>query len=625
MAEIVLSLTVGEFRRVALERVEWLAQALGEREDLIAGRDFVKRNPTALIRHRTERDILRCLDDQLGQLVESHPRFDACGRALSALIERVTRAASPPELLEVFEAILEVEDGEFPGRLPADRDAFSMRADTTRVYLHARAESIGDEIAAAVESDITDLRYVTSVMRLITELRECGRLPNRDETAAIQAAFHLLDRGVQMPTAYQSLGTSGFRQIQTYLSVADPGDGHIKVTCADPMLLRGTAVHLEHIDRDKECNRDLVEPYRLAAARTAARVRLHVGAAAPCTAFIGRPVFESGNVRRDLLKAVHLSASSCTAMFMNGYADCKIAIERMTATEAVGFMQCVAGNVIRDTNRQSLTAAFNINTPFCDDRDGGRRELNTRYEIAALSIELACAGGFHRVAWDGSLNAIPSQPPIVEQFTHAELLDLVHRAHERGLQVYVSAGLEPRHIRPCVYLGVDGIGIGTSLHYVDPESRLMGSLRPDAVAEALAIRDAAESEPLGRGAKLLARLDRLFFERVLPGSEDEIRVTLFEALKRCDPFDAERVAARLAHIHDMPANSDDPILEAGRRLLASLLAQSVAESGGIGATQSTSVDEVRYLVDCRDIAQLRELLRGQGEAGYRSGQRGRMS
>jgi len=46
----------------------------------------------------------------------------------------------------------------------------------------------------AVESDITDLRYVTSVMRLITELRECGRLPNRDETAAIQAAFHLLDR-----------------------------------------------------------------------------------------------------------------------------------------------------------------------------------------------------------------------------------------------------------------------------------------------------------------------------------------------------------------------------------------------------------------------------------------------
>src|SRR5215208_3168259 len=225
-----------------------------------------------------------------------------------------------------------------PGRLPAERDAFSMRADTTRVYLHARADSIADETAAAVESDIADLRYVTSVMRLLTELRECRRLPNRDETAAIQAAFRLLDRGVQIPTAYRSLGTSGFREIQTYLSIADPGDGHIRVTCAHPMLLRGTAVHVEHIDRDEQFDRELVEPYRLAAAMTAARVRLHVGAAAPCTAFIGRPVFESGSVRRDLLKAVHLCASSCTAMFMNGYADCKIAIERMTATEAVEFM-----------------------------------------------------------------------------------------------------------------------------------------------------------------------------------------------------------------------------------------------------------------------------------------------
>src|SRR5207344_79828 len=103
----------------------------------------------------------------------------------------------------------------------------------------------------------------------------------------------------------------------------------------------------------------------------------------------------------------------------------------------------------------------------------------------------------------------------------------------------------------------------------------------DAVAEALTIRDAAEGEPFGRGAKLLARLDRLFFERALPGSEDEMRVMLFEALRRGDPLDAERVAASLTHIEDMAANSDDPILEAGRRLVASLLAQSVVESGGI--------------------------------------------
>jgi hypothetical protein len=297
-------------------------------------------------------------------------------------------------------------------------------------------------------------------------------------------------------------------------------------------------------------------------------------------------------------------------MFMNGYADCKIAIERMTATEAVEFMQCLAGNVVRDRNRQCLTAAFSINTSIFDDRDGRDRQLIGRYEIAHLGIELARVGGFDRVAWDGSSNELPSQP-IVKQFTHAELLNLVHRAHEQGLQVYVSAGLHPRHIRQCVYVGVDGIGIGTSLHHVDPDSQLMGSLRPEAVVEALTIRDAAEGEPLGRGAKLLARLDRLYFERALPGSDDKVRIMLFEALKRGDALEAEHIAARLTHIHDMPPNSDDPILEAGRRLIASLLGQSVAESGTISEAHSTLIDDVRHLVDCRDITQLRELLRGQ--------------
>jgi hypothetical protein len=610
MAEIVLSLTVGEFRRVALERVEWLVRSLSEREAVIAGAAFVKQTPTALIRHRTDRDILQSIDDRMRQLVESHPRFDACGRALGALLDRVTRAVSAPELLEAFESLLEVEDAEFPGRLPADRDLFSMRADASRVYLQARVEPMHDEIAAAVDSDIADLRYVTAVMRLLHEIRESRRLPNRDETAAIQAAFRLLDRGVQIPTAYQSLGTSGFRHIQTYLSVADPGDGHIKVTCADPLLLRGTAVHVEQIDRDLVCDRDLVEPYRLPAALTAARVRLHVGMAAPCTAFIGRPVFESGDVRRDLLKAVHLSASSCTAMFINGFADCKIAIERMTATEAVEFMQCLAGNVIRDSSRQSLTAAFNVHTPIRDDRDGRGGYVATPYAIARLGIELARAGGFDRIAWDGSWNDVPSHP-IVEQFTHADLLDLVHRAHEQGLQVYVSAGLEPRHIGPCVRLGVDGIGIGRSLHYVDHDSQLMGPLKPDAIADALALRDAAQRETLGRAAKLLARLDRLWFERALRRDEDEVRIRLFEALTRGDDAEAERAAARLAHIDDMPPNSDDPILEAGRRLVASLLGQTDADAGQFGAVPSTVIDEVRRLVDCRDVMQLRELLRGQ--------------
>ena len=86
---------------------------------------------------------------------------------------------------------------------------------------------------------------------------------------------------------------------------------------------------------------------------------------------------------------------------------------------------------------------------------------------------------------------------------------------------------------------------------------------------------------------------------------------LLEALKRGDAFEAERIGSCLRHIDDMPSNTDDPILEAGRRLIASLLGQSVAEGEAISAAHSTFIDDVRHLVDCRDITQLRELLRGQ--------------
>jgi hypothetical protein len=39
--------------------------------------------------------------------------------------------------------------------------------------------------------------------------------------------------------------------------------------------------------------------------------------------------------------------------------------------------------------------------------------------------------------------------------------------------------------------------------------------------------------------------------------------------------------------------------------------QWVAESGGIIAAHSTFIDDVRHLVGCRDVTQLREVLRGQ--------------
>src|SRR5690242_2723840 len=105
MAEIVISLTVGEFRRVALERVERIVRTLGEREDLAATHEFRKPTPTALLRHRTERDLLQCVERCVCELVVAHPKFEALGRTLNALVERFSQASLPSQLVAAFEAL----------------------------------------------------------------------------------------------------------------------------------------------------------------------------------------------------------------------------------------------------------------------------------------------------------------------------------------------------------------------------------------------------------------------------------------------------------------------------------------------------------------------------------------
>lgn len=405
-----------------------------------------------------------------------------------------------------------------------------------------------------------------------------------------------------MPSAYRSIGVSGFREHQTCLSVANPGDGHIRVMCSSARLLSGTVIHIEHIDRDGERDREKLEPYRLPAALNAARVRLHAGVAAPCTAYVGRPVFESG---RDMLKSVHMTASACTSMFMNGIADCKVAIERMTTSEAIRFMRAVAGNAVRDATRQYLSGAFNVNLPIVDDRAGTTITITEKFEIARLGIDLAVSGRFEKVTWDGASNVEPSIP-IVEQLTYEQLIDLVHIAHEKGLETYISAGLQPIHMRTCTYIGVDGVGIGTSLHDYNPESGLRGQLKAERVREVLDIRDAAAHEPLGRGAALLARMDRMYFEGTLPLALDSKRRSLYSLMRdRKDDY----VVALVEEIGVIPgaAFSDvHPLIAQAHRVLKSLDYDPVGLHRD--SEWETMVTMVRELVVAGDVAELYEVL-----------------
>lgn len=275
-------------------------------------------------------------------------------------------------------------------------------------------------------------------------------------------------------------------------------------------------------------SKDIVEAYRLPAIRNAARIRLHVGSTTPCTAYVGRPVFEKENYKLGLLKAAHSTASICSALFAHGIADCKIAMDKLSASEAVDFMRAVAGNVIRDPITQRLSAAFNISTPVKDDLfSHGEPIIKDPVKIAELAVRLVKQGKFNKIAWDGASDQQPSRP-FIGQISRRQLLELVHSAHERGLETYISAGMKSEHMRDAVFIGVGGVGIGTDLHY--KQGNTIGEIDAKKVVRALEEQQRASHEIGGWAAAVLAQLDWSYAEGSGSRELNKVRSKLFETL-----------------------------------------------------------------------------------------------
>lgn len=598
------SIAAGEFRRLALEEAKSRIRYAYDTEESHAAGGFVKRVPPPLIVRTTCEEIEAEARELSQEAAAKFPQIRNQMEKTAALAAAILDPNNASDLVANYRAILELYG------LADDRtglDAFSLRIEGDRIFIGAgKVPAQTDGIPCEIlQSDVADQTFLASVANMIALNRRCGKPLTQDEHTAVLAAYRLLDRGVQLPSAFLSIGVYGFRSHQTNLSVANPGDGHVNVTCTSARLLEGTVVHIEHIDRDGERDREKLEPYRLPATVNAARVRLHTSMAAPCTAYVGRPVFESGDVKRDLLKSVHMTASACSAMFANGVADCKIGIERMSATQAINFMRAVAGNAVRDPTKQYLSAAFNINLSIIDDREKMAIEVCEKSSVARLGIELAEAGRFEKVTWDGSSNQEPSIP-IIEQLPFATFVELVHTAHERGLETYVSAGLKPSHMETCTFIGVDGVGIGTSLHDYNPDSGLRGQLKAERIREVLDVRNAAAEKPLGRGAALLARLDRMYFEGTLPMRFCAKRIRLFELIR---DRNEEEVSVLVAEIGEWPAtlaSTDHPVLDQARRVIAT------SREHPIGAERMKNWQEfvvtVQDLLDRRDVTQLYEIL-----------------
>ena len=410
---------------------------------------------------------------------------------------------------------------------------------------------------------VVDLPDAPGILELAYALRRLARRDDRPlgpaESFAVAAAHVALGDGGRPQTAYRHWVSPGFRDHQTYMSVTDPGEGHLDGTVATSRRLDGVIVHVEHLERAGGAGRDEIEPYRIPHPPAVGRVRLAVGEDAPVSSYVGRPVFE-GDVESGLLKTAHTVGAACSELFGQGLAECKIAVEGITLTQAIRYLGMLTGAVRREKHRQVLSAAFNLNVPIIDDRGGRRVTVSDRLGIGRLGIEIAAAAGFDKVTWDGAGNAYPSGC-VLDQVGHREALTLVHEAHERGLLTYFSAGFRFQHLHEAVYTGADGIGIGGAqiLRLMDADTGHHGPFLPENIDRILDERDLAERHVLGRGAALLARLDRMRYELTITPGDDRLRQRLFHALADRDQSGVEDVLSRLTHVAALPVEDVPPL------------------------------------------------------------------
>jgi hypothetical protein len=534
-----------------------------------------------------------------------------------ARLRSVTRhGCTAADAARTYDALLDVVGGHLAvvAASGAGHGGCSLEVDEREVRLRIAPEQLDDSAARESEapSPLLPAEFLRGVMALAAARRRAGGLPTRSELFATHVGATLIRRGVSPAGPLRVWDASGFRDHQTYMSVTDPGEGHLDGTARRSEHLDGVIVHVEHLERGTNQRRDELEPYRIPDTNVVGRVRLAIGADAPTSSYVGRPNFKS-SVRLGTLKAVHVLAAACSGLFADGLTECKIAVEGMTATESISLLRALSASVRREPGTQILSAAFNLNTPIEDDRaearaanDGSPVLVGERLEVGLLGIEIAAAAGFAKVTWDGTENRYPSRC-VLDQLDYAEALTLVHRAHERGLLTYFSAGFRLHHIPLVVHTGVDGVGIGGSqvLRYMDRTTGHHGPFTEERIPEILRRRDEAEVSPLGRAARLLARLDRMSYERSLAPDLDGLRQHLFAALvsaqgtpEQTSP-ELETLVGRLGEIEALPVDEDHPLVCWVGRLQRGGADTVAAEL--LGGAWDDRLARLMSLRDCRDL------------------------
>lgn len=467
---------------------------------------------------------------------------------------------------------------------------------------------------------------LSAVMNRAQHLRDDEVDPSFVDYIVFHIGYEMLKSGARLDSSdARWLGTPGFRKdTQTYVSLTDPGEGHVYGTTRKEKWLRGAICHVEHLERPGNLAREEIESYRIPSIFEFARVRLHTGNAAPNTYFVGRRVKDStsGDFALDFIKVVNLTSAACSAAFQLGAAETKVAMDGLTASEQVRYMRGLAGHVLRN-HKQILSAAYNLNSPLIDDlakpnADGSVRVLTGNMEIGQRGIELAAMGGFDKVTFDGAADTYPSYCVIL-QLTFQNALDLVHRAHSAGLLTYMSAGFKFNHIADAVYSGVDGIGIGGAqiLRYMDGNTGHHGPYTEEYIDQIDLERDTAAQSVRGRGAHLLCRLDRMHHEGSITVDEESLREPLYQALHE---LNEPAIATFLSHkilepIVSMSDDGETPCIATARRILRaseqSLLRVHAVETPQSAKTWQRFVRDLRGLLPKGDEAILAQYFRSQ--------------
>jgi hypothetical protein len=174
------------------------------------------------------------------------------------------------------------------------------------------------------------------------------------------------------------------------------------------------------LERPQNLPRDSIESYRIPSILDFARTRLHTGSESPNTYFVGRALRDSKDrvFEHDFIKVVNTTSSAATAAFQLGAAECKVAMDDLTASQQVAYMRALAGHTLRN-HRQYFSAAYNLNHPLIDDlnldKDGKPTIITDQLEIGRRGIELAALGGFDKCTWDGASGKFLPQNGITLQ------------------------------------------------------------------------------------------------------------------------------------------------------------------------------------------------------------------